>query len=200
MSFIETIILGGFTAFSNQKDINKKEPNETFSWMPEDQCLEYEDMRSAFDKVPGARKWMRSLGINDAHDGPFDIAIRAKLAINHRDDSYSSLLGQYRNVLTRWDTWVLDIKTQYAKIHYKEAQIDIHTLGIFMSQVLYGNISINEGIAKHNIVFSDGSKPELVSEVMDITTPILKELLEMQQQENEEFEKRYLAERVHNLK
>jgi hypothetical protein len=123
-----TILLGGWAAFSALHGLTQKELPETFGWMKKDQVIWYEDLRISLDLVPGSREYLRSLKPDERHDAPIIREVENKMSSAHSGASSSSLLGSYRAALGDWDGWVAQIKHTILRSRYRDEQIDLYCL------------------------------------------------------------------------
>ena len=128
-TIIPKIIVGGWAAYAEEYGVNKKEPMETFGWIPnQENVYFYEDCKQALEKVD-AKEWLKTY-THDKKSGnlPFDCPIgndvRSLMTSNHTGSSSCSLLWDYKNALNNWDAWVHAIKKRKYLALYKNDQIN----------------------------------------------------------------------------
>jgi hypothetical protein len=123
------IIVGGWSAFAEQAGINKKEPMETFDWIPsETDKFYYSDLCSALNTVEGSREWLKNYEFDEARETyPFNSDIGRKLMMamskNHSGSSSSFTLINYSMALNNWDSFVVRVKEFHARMAFKDQQI-----------------------------------------------------------------------------
>jgi len=137
------ITLGGWPAFSElDYGVSKKEPVETFDWLPSCENTLYglsereyfEDCKLALDRVEGSREWLK------AHEGNFSDETSEmfwKIVVGMLDDhsgfSGSATLNLYRALLRDWDGWVYAQKRRRALLIYKARQPSLTHLKCLIS-------------------------------------------------------------------
>jgi len=176
MTYPQTILVGGWPAFLQKHDVNKKEEPDTFEWMDPLYRMTYEDLRQAVAQVPGAREWL----LSGEKKGAVENAIAENASPDHSGASFIYALNQYRLSVQRWDSWVLEMKLLYLKMNYKGGQIKPDRLRWFLNDTFHTfGVTEAEGIAQnlseHKITFSDGSVPKSWAELKALTTPLLEE-------------------------
>jgi len=125
-----TKMLRSWYTYSEEKEIDKKEPVETFDWDPLPLCSrqEMKDLCVALDAVEGSRDWLKNVVYKKkgrTFDGEMEDKVSAALPRNgHSGASWSCLLGTYRACLRDWDTFVLRTKRAAARREYLAGVID----------------------------------------------------------------------------
>lgn len=205
----QTILLGGWPAFSEARGLTKKEEPETFRWMSEEEAFWYQDMRGALDATPGAREFLRSLKPDESHRNPIIDTVESKMSAYHSGASSSSLVGGYRGALKDWDRWVLEFKRDKLMREYKQKQIDFISLMCFHNQLVYIQTPVadDEGfkaaMEKAGVSFSDGEKTVEVAwdggGALRTVVTLLDELSEMRKEEQAKWAARRLKENVEYL-
>ena len=205
----QTILLGGWPAFSEARGLTKKEEPETFRWMSEDEAFWYEDMRAALDATPGAREFLRSLKPDDSHRNPVIDALQDKMSSSHSGASSSCLVGGYRGALKDWGRWVSEFKRDKLMREYKQKQIDFISLICFHNHLVHIGTPVTDdegfkaAMEKAKVTFSDGEKPVDVAwdggAALRIVTTLLDELRAMREEEDAKWKARRLRERVEYL-
>jgi hypothetical protein len=123
------IIVGGWPAFAEQAGVNKKEPIETFEWIPsESDKFYYSDICGALNTVEGSREWLKNYEFDEERDTyPFNSEIGCKLIMamskNHSGASASSFLINYSMALRDWNSFVLRVKEFHGRMAFKRQQI-----------------------------------------------------------------------------
>lgn len=206
---MKTILVGGWTAFSEAKGLTKKEDPETFTWMTAEQTFFYNDMRNALDATPGSREFLRSLKPEDSHRGSIMDSVEDKLSPSHSGASSSSLLGCYRAALKDWDGWVFACKKDKFLREYKAKQIDFISLIIFQNYLVYVDrpVTDEEGfkaaMERAKVTFSDGEKPVEVAwddgAALKTVTILLDELRDIQAEDDAMWKARRLKQQVEYL-
>jgi len=206
---MKTILVGGWTAFSDARGLKKKEAPEDFNWMSPDQAFFYNDMRAALDATPGSREFLRSLKPEDPHRGSIMDSVENKLSPSHSGASSSSLLSCYRAALKDWDGWVFACKKDRLLREYKAKQIDFISLNTFYCHLVYVGtpVSDEEGfkaaMERAQVTFSDGEKPVELrwddGAVIKMVTTLLEELTVMRDAEEAKWKARRLKEQVEYL-
>jgi len=204
-----TILLGGWAAFSEARGLSKKEEPETFGWMSEENVFFYNDARAALDATPGSREFLRSLKPEESSRGPISDAVQEKMSPMHSGASMSCLIGCYRAALRDWDGWVFASKKDRLLQEYREKQIDFMSLISFHNQLVYINppVADDEGfkaaMEKAQVTFSDGEKPLEVAwddgAALHIVTTLLEELSRMREEEKAKWKARELKQRIEYL-
>ena len=108
--------------------MNKKEPLETFGWIPDNEVMLYEksdtyymeDFRAALGRVEGSREWMTSeeWSVEDE----MAERVQADMSKTHSASSGTCTFYAYRRALKDWDNWVFTRKKYYALLKYKAQQ------------------------------------------------------------------------------
>jgi hypothetical protein len=129
----QKIIVGGWTAYSEEHGVNKKEPVETFDWLPPPHdAYAYTDLKNALDKVDGAREWLKAYTKKNRHDYSFSEPIGHQiiplLTVDHSGASATGLMWDYKRLLNDWDAWVFAKKRYSAMESYKKGQINLYTV------------------------------------------------------------------------
>jgi hypothetical protein len=204
-----TILVGGWKAFSEARGLTKKEEPETFDWMSEENAFFYKDARAALEATPGSREFLRSLKPEDSSRGPIVDAVMDKMSSSHSGASISSLIGCYRAALKDWDGWVLAAKKDRLLRQYREKQIDFISLNTFYCHLVYVGTPVadDEGfkaaMEKARVVFSDGEKPVEVAwddgAAVRMVTTLLDELRMMREEEEAKWKAKQLKEEVEYL-
>ena len=204
-----TILLGGWAAFSEMRGLSKKEDPETFGWMPKDEAFWYEDMRAALDTTPGAREFLRALKPEDSHRGTMVGTVEDKMSNAHSGASLSSLIAAYRGALRDWDRWVSEFKRDMLIREYKQKQIYFTSLIIFHNHLVYigtpvtDDEGLNAAMEKVGVAFSDGEKPVDVAwnggAALSTVVSLLDELRAMREEENAKWNARRLKQEVEYL-
>lgn len=123
------IIVGGWSAFAEQTGVNKKEPMETFDWIPsESDKFYYSDLCAALNTIEGSREWLKNYEFNEARDTyPFNSDIGCKLIMamskHHSGSSGSFFLINYSMALRNWDAFVLRVKEFHGRMAFNKQQI-----------------------------------------------------------------------------
>ena len=142
------IIVGGWPAFAEQTGVHKKEPIETFDWIPsESDKFYYSDLRAALDKVEGSREWLKAYEFDEERDTyPFNSEIGCKLIMamsnKHSGSSASLMLYNYTMALKDWDPFVLRVKEFHGRRQFKQQQVPYDMVNRILSscdQWLAGN-------------------------------------------------------------
>lgn len=209
MATQHTILLGGWSAFSEARGLTKKEEPETFRWMSEGEAFCYEDMRAALDATPGSREFLRSLKPEESSCSPIVEEVKDKMSSLHSGASISSLIGCYRGALKDWDGWVLATKKDKLLREYKLKQIDFFSLIIFHNHLVYIGTPVADDkgfkavMEKAHVVFSDGEKQVDLAwdggTTLEIVTTLLSELRLMREEEDAKWKARRLKERIEYL-
>jgi hypothetical protein len=119
-----TKMLRSWYAYSEEKEIDKKEPVETFDWDPLPMCnrKEMKDLCVALDAVEGSRDWLKNVVYKKkgrTFEGEMENKIVAALPRDaHSGASWSCLLGTYKNCLRDWDLFVSRTKRLGARREY----------------------------------------------------------------------------------
>ena len=108
--------------------MNKKEPLETFGWIPDNEVMLYEksdtyhmeDFRAALGRVEGSREWMMSEGWSVEDE--MAERVRAEMSKTHSASSGTCTFYAYRRALKDWDNWVFTRKKYDALLKYKAQQ------------------------------------------------------------------------------
>jgi hypothetical protein len=129
----QKIIIGGWTTYAEEHGVNKKEPVETFDWLPsQHDAFAYKDLKNALDKVDGARQWLKTYVKKSRHDYSFSDLIgdqiRVLLTVDHSGASGTGLMWDYKRLLNDWDAWVFAKKRYSAMESYKKGQINPYTV------------------------------------------------------------------------
>ena len=111
------ILPGGWTTFSQEKEVEKKEPMENFDWMQ--QPYDYKDCRSALDKVEGSREWLKNYTCEKGMSFACEMAMSIPLGGHHSGASATGLLWQYKYLLNNWDEFVYTTKRNIAVKEYR---------------------------------------------------------------------------------
>jgi len=125
------IIVGGWPAFAEANGVNKKEPAETFEWMPsESDKFYYNDMRNALDLVEGSREWLKAYTFDKAKEKyAFSSEIASNLikamSAGHSGGSGSCMLWNYKRALNDWDQFVFKTKEYEGLRSFKSQQIPL---------------------------------------------------------------------------
>jgi hypothetical protein len=123
------IIVGGWPAFAEANGVNKKEPVETFDWIPfESDKFYYNDMRAALDLVEGSREWLKAYTFDKAkekHAFSSEIANNLIQAMwdGHSGSSGASMMWNYKRALNDWDHFVFKTKEYEGLRSFKCQQI-----------------------------------------------------------------------------
>jgi len=209
MASKKTILIGGWTAFSEARDLTKKEAPEDFSWMSDSDAFFYSDARRALDATPGSRELFRSLKPDDVSRGPLIDAVQDKLSPSHSGASMTCLIACYRAALKDWDAWVLAVKRDKLMREYKTKQIDFISLNTVYCHLVYVGVPVNDeegfkaAMEKAQVSFSDGEKPVEVAwdngAALLMVTTLLHELSAMRKEEEAKWKARQLKEQVEYL-
>jgi hypothetical protein len=204
-----TILLGGWTAFSEARGLFKKEEPETFGWMSVQDAFWYEDLRAALDATPGSREFLRSLSSTDHYRSPMIDSVLDKMSPLHSGTSCSYLISSYRAALEDWDFWVSATKREKLMRQYKDKQIDFTHLIIFHNHLVHFKPAVTDeetfkqAMEKARVIFSDGEKPVEVGwgdgVALDIVTALLDEMRERKAEEDARWKALHLKERVDYL-
>ncbi len=201
----QTILLGGWAAFSEARGLTKKEEPETFRWMSEDEAFWYGDMRAALDATPGAREFLRSLKPDDSHRNPVIDALQDKMSSSHSGASMSCLIGSYRAALHDWDAWVLATKNRELLGEYKKKQIELTPLIIFYNHLTCIGPAVTDeagfkaAMENANVVFSDKTVTWDNGAALDTVKALLNEMRAMKAEEDAKWKARRLKERMEYL-
>ena len=134
------IIVGGWPAFAEQNGVHKKEPMETFDWIPsESDKFYYNDLRAALDKVEGSREWLKTYEYDEERDTyPFNSEIGCQLIMamsdKHSGSSGSAMLLNYTMALKNWDSFVLRVKEFHGRREFKQQQIPYDAVNRILSE------------------------------------------------------------------
>lgn len=204
------IRIGGWTAFSEARGMNKKEEPENFDWMKKDDAFWYTDLRAALDVTPGSREFLRCLKPEDPSRGPIIDAVQDKVSGYHSGSSLSSLFSCYRAALNDWDSWVLDTKRRQILDDYRKLQIDFNQLIIFYNNLVHSNLVVKDdedfrrAMEKCRVVFVDESdSPVELSwesgDPLNIVQAILAEHRAFKTEEDGRQRKKRMKERIEYL-
>jgi len=209
MASKKTILICGWTAFSEARDLTKKEAPEDFSWMSDSDAFFYSDARRALDATPGSRELFRSLKPDDVSRGPLVDAVQDKMSPSHSGASMTCLIACYRAALKDWDAWVLAVKRDKLMREYKAKQIDFISLNTVYCHLVYVGVPVNDeegfkaAMEKAQVSFSDGEKPVEVAwdngAALLMVTTLLHELSAMRKEEEAKWKARQLKEQVEYL-
>jgi hypothetical protein len=209
MASKKTILMGGWTAFSEAHGLSKKEKPEDFSWMSESDAFFYNDACRALDATPGSREFFRSLKPEDLSRGPLVDAFQDKMSPSHSGASMTCLIACYRAALKDWDGWVLAVKRDKIMREYKAKQIDFISLNNFYCHLVYVGVPVNDeegfkaAMEKAHVSFSDGEKPVEITwdngAVLVMVTTLLEELTAMRKEEEAKWKARELKEQLEYL-
>ena len=209
MANTTTILLGGWTAFSEARGLTTKEEPETFGWMSEDDAFWYQDMRAALDATPGARDFLRSLKPDESHRSSIIDALEGKMSPLHSGASSSSLIGGYRGALRDWNRWVSDFKRDTLMRDYKKKQIDFISLITFYNGLVHTKPVVTDEagfkgvMEKMGLIFSDGEKPVNVTwdegKALQTINDLLDEMRSMKVEDDAKWRVKRLKQRIEYL-
>lgn len=131
-------LLPVFSAFKGLTCIYNKEEKETFYWLPEDIRHDYEMAKSALDRIPGSREWLKACTF-EAEDPPFFITA---FGSHHTVSSATHLAWNYKSLLNDWDGFVLKSKESLAHEEYDKQQLTSTDIQSFL-RLNYKNPSIS---------------------------------------------------------
>jgi hypothetical protein len=194
------IIVGGWPAFAEQTGVNKKEPAETFDWIPsESDKAYYIDMCAALNAVEGAREWLKTYEFDEARDiYPYNSDIGSKLIMamskNHSGASASCILINYKNALNDWDTFVFNVKKYQGLKDFKRQQVPYEMVNSILS--FCDSWLEADGVGKvakdlEELIFTRCAMLALagtVPEIRAILRPIQKDYEAIYAQEKHEYE------------
>jgi hypothetical protein len=104
-------------------DLEKKEPTEDFSFMPNDSRIDYEMFRRGLDKIPGSREYLKNIASGNSFSDSIGNKIMMNAGDHHSGASVRGLAWTYKQILNDWDGWVLNMKMFAAKKFYEKRQL-----------------------------------------------------------------------------
>ena len=181
MSLIETHskrILPGWKVYAEENGVNKKEPMETFDWMPGDASM-FNDCRDALASVEGAKEWLKTFTATKGKASFLDgMGASIPLSSLHSGASASSMLWTYKFLLNNWDTFVYTTKKSSAVRKYRDLipPTYVYRRLVYLCDEYKENHSNNTFNEIQTLWSTYSDTEKTVEEIHAIVTPLLEEI------------------------
>jgi hypothetical protein len=169
MSSPNSIYVGGWARFREESGATRKEVEEDFSWMGEQDIvgaqapvkfgsesdrIYYEDCRDALGRVEGSKEWLKAyVGEEEGSDQRnFRDAMSSKIKLHpgHSGSSWCGIMWAYKALLSDWDGWVLATKERQALREYTKIQAPAYVFSRLSN--LAASVQAGYGVADEGIV------------------------------------------------
>ena len=170
------ILPGGWKKFSQDKEVEKKEPMENFDWMQH--AYDYKDCRSALDKVEGSREWLKNYTCEKGMSFACEMAMSIPLGGHHSGASATGILWQYKYLLNNWDEFVYMTKRNIALREYRSKVPEMYTFHYIMRDCVEYRKSHSADVRKSILdALERCTSPALMESLSEMTVEQIEEFI-----------------------